>query len=156
MEVRFNAWRWKRPLKTWIWFWKEDVRWQVTVDATLDVDLAVNQSNLFSHGQGGSPSTSITLSKSRMRSPWGNCSPRTKPATSIHTTQMIQIDFVCILRCFPFGPVADFLEAISQMVGSQATRIKMVYASLSAPEAPSHPKVRLRYIGILFTKFFPE
>ena len=55
---------------------------------------------------------------------------------------MIQIDLGCILRYFPFGPVADFREAISQMVGSQATRIKMVYASLSAPEAPSHPRGR--------------
>ena len=53
---------------------------------------------------------------------------------------MIQIDLGCILRYFPFGPVADFREAISQMVGSQATRIKMVYASLSAPEAPTLPK----------------
>ena len=62
---------------------------------------------------------------------------------------MIQIDLGCILRYFPFGPVADFREAISQMVGSQATRIKMVYASLSVPEAPSHPGAALRYIGIL-------
>ena len=53
---------------------------------------------------------------------------------------MIQIDLGCILRYFPFGPVADFREAISQMVGSQATRIKMVYASLSAPEAPTPAK----------------
>ena len=62
---------------------------------------------------------------------------------------MIQIDLGCILRYFPFGPVADFREAISQMVGSQATRIKMVYASLSAPEAPTHPGAALRYKGIL-------
>ena len=62
---------------------------------------------------------------------------------------MIQIVLGCILRYFPFGPVADFREAISQMVGSQATRIKMVYASLSAPEAPSHSGAALRYIGIL-------
>ena len=62
---------------------------------------------------------------------------------------MIQIDLGCILRYFPFGPVAHFREAISQMVGSQATPIKMVYASLSAPEAPSHPGAALRYIGIL-------
>ena len=51
---------------------------------------------------------------------------------------MIQIDLGGILRYFQFGPVAHFREAISQMGGSQTTRIKMVYASLSAPEAPSH------------------
>ena len=34
---------------------------------------------------------------------------------------MIQIDLGCILRYFPFGPVAHFREAISQTVGSQAT-----------------------------------
>ena len=48
---------------------------------------------------------------------------------------MIQIDLGCILRYFPFGPVAHFREAISQTVGSQATPIKMVYASFQ-PQRP--------------------
>ena len=87
-----------------------------------------------------SPSTSITLSKSRIRSPWGNCSPRTKPATSIHTTQMIQIDLGCILRYFPFGPVAHFREAISQTVGSQATPIKNGLCQFVSPRGPTPPK----------------